>query len=163
MYVVIAAPKMRRLTARRAYTRIDEHGFVAYVDALLLRLPEDGFVFPGTYAQLRHMFNLLCSGLGLPTGSPDRLTLGSLRPGGATWLFRVSDDSEKVRFRGRWTSNRMLEICIQEIGAASLVPSLSASTRATVSALAKAAPGLLASAAAGFAPTAAHPSSGSRG
>ena len=164
MYVVISAPKMRKLTARRAYTRIDELGFVEYIDALLGLFPEDCVIYPGTYAQLRHCFNLMCSALDLPIGAPTGLTLGSLRPGGATWLFRLTDDSEKVRFRGRWTSHRMLEIYIQEIGASALVPSLPAPTRERVAALAKAAPGLLAAAAAALADTAAHPAaSRSRG
>ena len=158
MYIVIATPKMRRLTARRSYTRVDEPGFIAYADSLCALLPDEAFLFPGSYAQLRLLFNHLCLALGVPTGAPNGLTLGSLRPGGATWLYRLTDDSEKVRFRGRWASQRMLEIYIQEIGAASLVPRLAAPTRQTLSALAGAAPGLLAAAAEAFALAAARPS-----
>eukprot|EP00435_Cladocopium_sp_Y103_P048082 s660_g14.t1 len=41
--------------------------------------------------------------------------LGSLRPGGATFLLHLTEDSELVRRRGRWLSTRVLEIYLQEI------------------------------------------------
>lgn len=43
----------------------------------------------------------------------------SLRPGGATYLFRLlQEDLVKLQWRGRWRSFRMLEIYVQELGAA---------------------------------------------
>lgn len=43
----------------------------------------------------------------------------SLRPGGATYLFRLfHEDLVKLQWRGRWRSFRLLEIYVQELGAA---------------------------------------------
>ena len=43
----------------------------------------------------------------------------SLRPGGATFLFRLWDENlPRLQWRGRWRSFRMLEIYVQELGAA---------------------------------------------
>ena len=122
LFVIIDKPKMRRLGARRAYTRIDDPAVVEFAEHYATQFPPHQFVFNGTYYELRAMFNAICAEIGLPHGGPVGLTLGSLRPGGATWLYRATDNSELVRFRGRWTSLRMLEIYIQEVGAASILP-----------------------------------------
>jgi len=148
MFVTIRLPKMRRLTARRSYTRIDHAGFIQYVDACTRGLSPATPIFPGSYAQLRAHFNRICAHLSVPTGAPHGLSLGSLRPGGATALYRRTDNSELVRFRGRWANARMLETYIQEVGAVSLLPALSASTRERIAQLAAAAPAIMAAAAA---------------
>lgn len=45
----------------------------------------------------------------------------SLRPGGATYLFRLWDENlTRLQWRGRWRSFRMLEIYVQELGAAEI-------------------------------------------
>ena len=55
-----------------------------------------------------------------PGGNLRALDLGSLRPGGATWLLQVSEQSEMVRRRGRWISARVMEVYLQEVGAAKI-------------------------------------------
>ena len=52
------------------------------------------------------------------------MTPASLRAGGATWLYVETDAPDKVRFRGRWMSARMLEIYIQEVAADSFYNTL---------------------------------------
>lgn len=140
MFVVIDKPKMRRLGARRSYVRIDDPGLIAFAEGFAAGMPADALVFDDSYAQLRSVFMAICGELGLPSGTPEGLSLGSLRPGGATWLYRVTDCTETVRFRGRWASSRMLEIYIQEVGAASVLPQLSPQIRARIQELATAAP-----------------------
>ena len=135
---------MRRVTAKRAYTRIDQPGFVDFADAFVAHFPAAAPVFNGTYAQFRAAFRALGAELGLPLDGPLALTWGSCRPGGATWLLRASDNPELVRFRGRWASSRMLETYVQEVGAVSLLPVLSDDVRTRVRTLAAAAPYLLA-------------------
>ena len=140
MFVIIERPKMRRLAARRAYARIDDPMIIAFADAYAARGPPDAFVFDGTYHELRAIFMAICREVGLPVGGADGLSLGSLRPGGATWLYKVTDDSELVRFRGRWSSLRMLEIYIQEVGAASLLPRFAPFVQQRIASFAAAAP-----------------------
>ncbi len=147
LFITVRAPKMRRITAKRAYTRIDELGFVRFADAFIGEAPLEGFIFGGSYAHFRLVFRALLQELRLPVDGPLALSWGSCRPGGATWLLRAADDPELVRFRGRWASSRMLEVYVQEVGAVSLLPLLGAEVRERVAALAAAAPYLLADAA----------------
>ena len=144
MFVVIDKPKMRRLAARRAYARIDDPGLIQFAEAYATGCSPDALVFDGSYHELRNIFNALCAEVGLPAGGPSGVSLGSLRPGGATWLYKLTDNSELVRFRGRWASLRMLEIYIQEVGAASILPRLPPAARVRISSLAAAAPAILA-------------------
>ena len=140
LFIVIEKPKMRRLGARRAYTRIDDAAIVQFAECYATQFPPQDFVFDGSYYELRAVFNAICAEIGLPHGGPEGLTLGSLRPGGATWLYRVTDNTELVRFRGPWASLRMLEVYIQEVGALSILPGLPGSVRARVRQLADYAP-----------------------
>ena len=117
------------------------------VNAYVPEEPSDDYVFNRSYALFRSTFLALLREVGLPVAGPLALTWGSLRPGGATWLLRATDSPETVRFRGRWASSRMLEIYVQEVGAASVLPALSAHVRRRIARLASLAPGLLAQAA----------------
>ena len=47
--------------------------------------------------------------------------LGSLRPGGASWMLDVTENSELVRRRGRWLSNKVMEIYLQEVAVATFL------------------------------------------
>ena len=140
VFIVIDRPKMRRLGARRAYTRIDDPAIVALAEAFAPHFAPDALLFNESYTALRTIFSAICCELHLPHGSQDGFTLGSLRPGGATWLYRVTDNSELVRFRGRWASLRMLEIYIQEVGATCVLPNLPEKVRSRLKTLAEYAP-----------------------
>ena len=127
---------MRRLGARRAYTRIDDPAIVQFAEQYATRFDPQDLLFDAPYHVLRTVFNAICAEIGRPHGGPDGFTLDSLRPGGATWLYRLTDNSELVRFRGRWASLRMLEIYIQEVGAISVLPNLPEAVRSQVRLLA---------------------------
>ena len=61
------------------------------------------------------------------------ITPASHRGGGATLSFERTGDLELTRWRGRWSStSRTLEIYIQEVAAASVLPSLDARHRELV-------------------------------
>ena len=94
LLITVRSPKMRRITAKRTYTRIDQPGFVDYADAYVAHFPALAPVFNGTYAQFRAAFRALGAELGLPLDGPLALTWGSCRPGGATWLLRAFDNPE---------------------------------------------------------------------
>ena len=137
--------ELRRLGARRAYTRIDDPAIIALAEALVPHFAPEALLFDGSYTALRNVFDAICRELDLPCGGGDGFTLGSLRPGGATWLYRMTDNSELVRFRGRWASLRMLEVYIQEVGATSVLPNLPDKVRARLKLLAEYAPQEIAS------------------
>ena len=99
-------------------------GFVEFADALMGEAPIDAFIFRGAYAMFRDTFREMARELGLPMDGPPALTWGSRRRGGAAWLLRVTNNPELVRFQARWASSRMLETCVQEVGASPVTPFL---------------------------------------
>ena len=66
LFVTIRAPKMRRITAKRSYTRVDHPGFVEFADAYVALHPATTPVFGGNYAQFRNLFRVLAAELGIP-------------------------------------------------------------------------------------------------
>ena len=71
------------------------------------------------------------------------ITPSSHRGGGATWFFQATGNLELTRWRGRWQQNRTLEVYLQEVAAASLLPELSPDARRRVQVWADLAPMLL--------------------
>ena len=66
---------------------------------------------------MRSRFKQLQISLGLKVtreGGHVPYELSSLRPGGATFYLRHTEDGEFVRRKGRWLSTKVLEIYIQE-------------------------------------------------
>ena len=83
---------------------------------------------------------MLLAAVGLPAekfGGVRPFSLGSLRPGGASWLLHVSENSELVRRRGRRLSTRVMEIYLQEVLVATFVKKLEPSVRAKLKKLAQ--------------------------
>ena len=140
LYIALPRPKMRRLTARRAYVRVDDPTLVLWAELICERFAADSYLFPHGYPALRRIFLAIAEDAGLGAGPSCGLTWWSVRPGGATWLLHVTNSPEFVRFRGRWMSARMLEIYVQELNSVAFGASLSAAARARVDALADAAP-----------------------
>ena len=57
------------------------------------------------------------------------LDLGSLRPGGATYIMQMTESGDLVQRRGRWASFRIMSIYIQEVAAVSFLAKLPAEKR----------------------------------
>ena len=67
-----------------------------------------------------------------PADQDRPLDLGSFRPGGATFLLSLLEDSELVRRRGRWASHRVMETYLQEVSAIVFFPKLPLDVREKV-------------------------------
>ena len=78
-----------------------------------------------------------------PAGGQRAIDLGSFRPGGATHLLQISEDSELVRRRGRWASHKVMEIYLQEVAAVQFIPGQPLEVRARILTFAKAFPKVL--------------------
>jgi len=114
-FVRVLSPKTRYRGARHQYVRIDEPGIASFLDKTFGSLQKSDRLWLGSASTFRARFNLLqktCVGtiaLVLPS---------SLRTGGATFLFeKWNEDLMRLKWRGRWRSDKMLEIYIQELGA----------------------------------------------
>ena len=129
MFVRIRDPKMRRLSARREFVRLDHTVLAQFASALKARHGEHDPLFPGGTYQLRKVWTSCMMFFGIPYTDGAGLTPASLRAGGATWLFNQDQRLDVVKWRGRWACMRTLEIYIQEVAALSVLPSLPQETR----------------------------------
>lgn len=91
------------------------------------RLGQKQPLWPYSGQTMRQRFHKLLSAnsLGrLPRSFTRGLHLGSLRAGGASWLMAVTDNPDLTRRRGRWITNKVIEIYVQEISAMQFIPNL---------------------------------------
>ncbi|CAE7419993.1 BUB3.2 [Symbiodinium sp. KB8] len=118
LFLRLGSPKTRHRGARHQHVRVDEPGLASWIDLKIGSLPLWSRLWSGSWAAFRRRFELL-----------QREVLGSryflpssLRPGGATYLFRLWDENlVRLQWRGRWRSYHMLEIYVQELGAAEVL------------------------------------------
>ena len=146
----IAEPKTRLRAARHQSAKLEPADLVQLVDIAFRDLHPTAKLWQGSTQTLRRRLDSVLERLGVPTARTEKrpLDLGSFRPGGATHLLSISEDSELVRRRGRWVSHKVMEIYLQEISAATFYPSLSADTRQKVLQAASCFPSVLSQAAA---------------
>ena len=114
----IRSPKTRGRAARRQAARIDPPDIVELLTATFASWPDDKKLWTLSASTLRKRFNALLLTLGLPTTTSRGkrpFSLGSLRPGGATFLLLQCEDAEHVRRRGRWVTSKVCEIYLQEV------------------------------------------------
>ena len=132
MLIIVHQPKTRGRAANHQAARIDQEDVIRFLSAMYKDAPQDSAVWPFSAATLRKRFSQLLRALELPTskaGGHHPFDLGSMRPGGATWLLHQTENPEYVRRRGRWLSSRVLEVYIQEVLVTTFIERLSPRTR----------------------------------
>ena len=123
----IMEPKTRFRAARHQVAKVDQIQLVEVIDLAFKDLLPGQKLWPFSPQTMRTRFKRLLQALGLdqiPSDLKRGLDLGSLRAGGATWLLMESEDSELTRRRGRWVSNKVMEVYVQEAGAIQFLPRL---------------------------------------
>ena len=118
--IAISEPKTRFSAARHQPTKIDSPDLLRVITLAFSKLPPHAKLWPMSGQTLRGRFKSILSALGLGRVNPGMqvLDLASLRPGGATWLLQVTEQSEMVRRRGRWVTTKVMEVYLQEVSAA---------------------------------------------
>ena len=107
--------------------------YVQVRNRLLLRLVFfDGHacVLPIHFPASTNLWNDLARAMKALDGK--KIDLGSLRPGGATWLLHRAEQPELVRRRGRWLSARTMEIYLEEVLVTTFEEKISPKTRALI-------------------------------
>ena len=130
--LALREPKTRFVSARHQSAKLDIPDLLSLVEIAFQQLEGHQRLWPFSDQTLRHRFSDILKVLHLDAASircPKTLDLGSLRPGGATWMMHTCEDSELVRRRGRWLNQRVMEIYIQEISSMQLLIHLSKSQR----------------------------------
>ena len=143
-FVFIGKPKMRRIGPRREHVRLDDSELLMALRHAFEGCSPNTPFCPCSQLEFSANFRLLMNGLKLPTQQGSGLTPASLRSGGATFWYQLTDSPDFVRFRGRWANLRMLEVYIQEVGAATFLNDQPLSTRKQVASFASSAAFLLA-------------------
>ena len=136
----IKEAKTRGRAAKHQSSRIDQPDVVLLLSSVYGPLPSDKPLWPGSASTLRKRFSQLLTSLGLPTEKKPGcrpFDLGSLRPGGATYILQVTENSDLVRRRGRWVSGRVMEIYLQETAVSTFLVRLDPQSRETIESLAK--------------------------
>ncbi|CAE7768524.1 unnamed protein product [Symbiodinium sp. CCMP2592] len=138
--VRIEEPKTRMRMARHQSARIEHSDLVDLVTLAFKDVERGSRLWPQSTQTLRRRFDLALERIGLPTQRRGTrpLDLGYFRPGGATHLMVTTEDSDLVRTRGRWASQKVMEIYIQEVAASLYFPSLPLELRQRIMDLAQA-------------------------
>lgn len=135
MLLVIRAPKTRGRSAKHQAARVDQTDIIRYLTAMYGKSPKDTKLWPYSASTLRKRFQKLLTALYLPTTKTTNcrpFDLGSLRPGGATWLLHQVEDAALVQRRGRWLSARVMEIYLQESFVSTFIRGLDPKTRTRI-------------------------------
>jgi hypothetical protein len=119
-FLQIQKPKTRNRAAAHQAARLDDVQAALLLTAIYGTANPDSFLWPNTPHQFRKCFDLIMEVLHV-----EGLTPASFRGGGATYLFEVTQDAPFVMRRGRWMSMRTMDIYLQELQAAMLLPRLS--------------------------------------
>ena len=133
--LAVSEAKTRFSAARHQTVKLDAPDLVRVVSLAFCNLAPDDPLWPFSGSTLRNRFRAVLTGLKLPSkpqGSCRPLDLGSLRAGGATWILSVTEDGELVRRRGRWISQKVMEIYLQETSAIRFIMSLTDEQRLAV-------------------------------
>eukprot|EP00435_Cladocopium_sp_Y103_P012633 s3468_g3.t1 len=137
--IKIHQPKTRGRSAKHQVAKIDFPDIIDFLDAALGDCDPLEKIWPFSPQSMRTRFKQLQTALGLRTSRTGGFVpyeLSSLRPGGATFLLQLTEDSEYVRRKGRWLSAKVLEIYIQEAVVATYQSKLSHQCRADITTLA---------------------------
>eukprot|EP00438_Fugacium_kawagutii_P029195 Skav203076 [mRNA] locus=scaffold2182:29521:36002:+ [translate_table: standard] len=128
----IREPKTRFRAAKHQTGKMEQPDLITVVELGFKDLSRGQPLWPFSGATLRQRFSKVLQALGLPHRPgqrPKALTLASLRAGGATWLITATESADLVQRRGRWVSRKVMEVYLQEVGAASYLSDLSKDVR----------------------------------
>ncbi len=139
---------MRRMNARMGHVMLEGDPHVLFLEEFMAWLPPQALLYRGSAAHFRKRHDALLDFFGVPSVDGAGITPASHRGGGTTWRFFQGETLSMIRWRGRWTSDRSLEIYLQEVGAASILPSLKPADRDRISRFAQSSAAALVQAAA---------------
>ena len=128
--LVLKGPKNKAHMGRNQFALLDDDGCIQWLRWLVRGLLPNTRLWPSTSVQLRHVFSMVLSRMGLQNL---RLLPGSLRPGGVTELVLRGVDIHRIKFMARWKNEQSLASYIQEAVAQLVWLSLDQSQRDSIS------------------------------
>ena len=86
-------------------------------------------IWPASPAAFRKRWDAVARALRIPFKQGSGVTPASLRGGGATAFYELTEDADRLRRRARWATVQSAEIYIQEVAPYEFLASLSRNTR----------------------------------
>ena len=142
----ITEPKTRFTTARHQAARLDIPDLLQLAEMAFSSLSMSQRLWPFSGRTLRLRFKDLPRAVGLPTEKRNGLKpldLGSLRAGGASWTLQMTESGELCRRRGRWVSQKVMDLYIQEASSLQYLNFVEPKVKKNVPTLAHAFPAVL--------------------
>ena len=130
--VTILQPKNRRQMGQKQFAIIRSENATRWLSWLCSDLPAGGKLWPSTAAEFRCRMKSLAKQLQLESW---RILPSCLRPGGTTFFFNLGIEPPRVKFWGRWASERSLNHYIQESIAGMLLLTCSQQVKQRISLL----------------------------
>ena len=128
----IKEPKTRYRAAKHQSGRLDQPDLLEIVRIGFDKLRPSEKLWPFSGSTLRSRLSKILHKLDLPTENhqqPKPISLASFRPGGATCMMTVCDNAEQIRRKGRWASQRIMEIYLQEVMASTYLNQISETSK----------------------------------
>jgi hypothetical protein len=104
-------PKNRRQLGRTQFAVVRSVNSSEWLRWLCQDLDDSERLWPGTAKLFRKMFRQVCEILGMCASN---FVPASLRAGGATYMFMYNVDPSRIKYYGRWSSERSLGHYLQE-------------------------------------------------
>ena len=139
-------PKTRFTAARHQSAKLDVPDLLRVVHLAFSNLRPHQKLWQMSGQTLRTRFRQVLQEIGISETvriNGKGLDLGSLRPGGATWILQQTEDGEFVRRRGRWINQRVMEIYLQEVTAFQFLAAVPQKSRTKIFTLCDAFPAIL--------------------
>ena len=142
----ILEPKTRFSAARHQAARLDVPDLLEVAELVFADMGPFQRLWPFSGQTLRARFRNILQALNLPVVKTDGikpLDLGSLRAGGATWLLQTTESGELCRRRGRWASQKVMDLYIQEDSSLQYLSRIPVESKNRVLQFARALPGTI--------------------
>lgn len=103
---------------------------MSLLEAIYADIPASARLWPASYeAYVQGPGGALCVALSLPHSAGDGVTPASLRGGGATQYFVLTEDLGRLQRRARWRRLSTLETYVQDVSPAEFLLKLSPQTK----------------------------------
>ena len=138
--LAIKEPKTRFTTARHQSAKLDIPDLLETVHMAFSKLRPSEKLWNFSGQTLRSRFRSICKALDLPLETCNGLKpldMGSLRPGGATWILQMTESGELVMRRGRWAAYKVMAIYLQEVSAITYLNRIPLASKSTILRLAE--------------------------
>ena len=143
LWMRIEEPKTKFRGARHQLARSDEHWVVRFAMSVFKSLQRDDPLWPGSVYACRRRWHAIGESLQVCTKVGKGMSVSSLRPGGVTAFYALTEDIPRLLRRARWANDSQLTTYVQEVTPHEFLASLTDPCRARLYSLAACLPAVV--------------------